>query len=80
MATFGRKRRKAIALTAIAALDIGSGFQAVGAPGGGWRAVGICLTYGLPILCFRQPWHVRDANEVTGPTWETVLRCRLTPA
>ena len=50
-----------------------------GGPGDGWRAVGVCLSYGLPILCLRRLWHILDGNDVTGPSWEIVFRRRLTP-
>jgi hypothetical protein len=40
----------------------------------GWRAVGVCLAYGLPILSLRRVWNVLDANEPTGPHWEITFR------
>lgn len=45
-----------------------------GTPEAGWRAVGICLAYRLPIMSLRRKWDVLDANEVTGPYWEIVFR------
>ncbi len=40
----------------------------------GWRALGICLAYGLPILALRRVWYVLDGNEPTGPHWEITFR------
>ena len=34
-----------------------------GTPEAGWRAIGVCLAYGLPILSLRRVWYVLDANE-----------------
>lgn len=48
-----------------------------GTPEAGWHALGICLSYGLPILCLRRVWYVLDSNEPTGPKWEIVFRERL---
>jgi hypothetical protein len=48
-----------------------------GTPEAGWRAVGICLAYGLPILALRRTWYVLDANEPTGPHWEIAFRERV---
>jgi hypothetical protein len=48
-----------------------------GTPEAGWRAVGICLAYGLPILSLRRAWYVLDANEPTGPHWEITFRERV---
>jgi hypothetical protein len=45
-----------------------------GTPEAGWRAVGICLAYGLPILSLRRVWDILDANEPTGPHWEITFR------
>ncbi len=45
-----------------------------GTPGEGWRAVALCLAYGLPILDLRRVWRVLDCNEPTGPYWEIVFR------
>lgn len=47
-----------------------------GTPEAGWRAVGACLAYGLPIAELRRVWEVLDANEVTGPYWEVTFRER----
>jgi hypothetical protein len=49
-----------------------------GTPEAGWRAMGVCLAAGLPILCLRRVWYVLDTNEPTGPDWEVVFRHRLT--
>src|SRR5579859_1751142 len=43
-----------------------------GTPEAGWRAVGICLAYGLPILFLRRVWYITDGNEPNGPQWEIV--------
>ena len=48
-----------------------------GTPEAGWRALGVCLAYGLPILALRQVWYVLDSNEPTGPHWEVTFRERL---
>lgn len=48
-----------------------------GTPEAGWRALGICLAHGLPILCIRRVWYILDSNEPTGPKWEVVFRKRL---
>jgi hypothetical protein len=48
-----------------------------GAPEAGWRAMGICLAHGLPILALRRVWYVLDANEPTGPHWEITFRERV---
>jgi hypothetical protein len=48
-----------------------------GTPEAGWRAVGICLAYGLPILSLRRVWYILDSNEPTGPDWELTFRTRL---
>jgi hypothetical protein len=47
-----------------------------GTPEAGWRALGICLAYGLPILFLRRIWCILDANEPSGPYWEIVFRKR----
>jgi hypothetical protein len=48
-----------------------------GTPEAGWRAVSICLAYGLPILSLRRVWDVLDANEPSGPYWEITFRKRM---
>lgn len=48
-----------------------------GTPETGWRALGICLAYGLPVLALRRVWYVLDSNEPTGPHWEITFRERL---
>jgi hypothetical protein len=48
-----------------------------GTPEAGWRAVGICLAYGLPILALRRVWYVLDRNEPTGPKWEITFRQKV---
>ena len=48
-----------------------------GTPEAGWRAVGICLAYGLPILFLRRVWYITDHDEPNGPRWEIVFRTRV---
>jgi hypothetical protein len=48
-----------------------------GTPEAGWRAVGVCLAYGLPILFLRRVWYITDGNEPNGPQWEIVFRTRF---
>jgi len=48
-----------------------------GGPEAGWRAVGACLAYGLPVLCLRRVWYVLDANEPTDHRWEITFRERV---
>jgi hypothetical protein len=48
-----------------------------GGPEEGWRAVGICLSYRLPILSLRRVWDVLEVNEPTGPHWEITFRRRM---
>lgn len=39
----------------------------------GWRAVGLCFTYGLPVFELRRVWDILD-EEPTGPYWEITFR------
>jgi hypothetical protein len=48
-----------------------------GTPEAGWRAVAVCLAYGLPLMSLRRVWDVLDSNEPTGPHWEVTFRCRM---
>jgi hypothetical protein len=48
-----------------------------GTPEAGWRAVGVCLAYGLPIVSLRRVWDILDVNEPTGPHWEITFRHRI---
>lgn len=48
-----------------------------GAPEAGWRAVGICLMLGLPVLALRRAWYLLEGNEPTGPHWEITFRERV---
>jgi hypothetical protein len=48
-----------------------------GTPEAGWRAVAICLAYGLPILTLRRVWDILDGNEPSGPHWEIAFRHRV---
>ena len=47
-----------------------------GNPGAGWRALAVCLDYGLPVSAVRRVWPVLDRNDPTGPYWEVVFRER----
>lgn len=51
-----------------------------GVPEAGWRALALCLAYGLPILALRRTWIVLDGDEPTGPHWEITFRTKITPA
>ena len=48
-----------------------------GTPEAGWRAVGVCLAYGLPIGELRRVWDIEDMTEPTGPHWEITFRERF---
>jgi hypothetical protein len=48
-----------------------------GGPEAGWRALSVCLAYGLPVLALHRVWYVLDTNEPTGPDWEIVFRQRI---
>lgn len=48
-----------------------------GTPEAGWRAVGVCLSCGLPILSLKRIWDILDSNEPTGPHWEITLRNKV---
>jgi hypothetical protein len=48
-----------------------------GTPEAGWRAVGICFAYGLPIAELRRVWDILEKNEPTGPYWEVTFRRRI---
>jgi hypothetical protein len=48
-----------------------------GTPESGWRAVSVCLAYGLPVGSLRRVWNILDANEPTGPHWELTFRERV---
>lgn len=45
-----------------------------GPPEAGWRALALCLAYGLPVKQLRRIWDVLDGHEPTGPFWEITLR------
>lgn len=47
-----------------------------GDAGEGWRAVGVCLTYQLPIENLRRFWSIDRAGEPSGPHWEITFRER----
>jgi hypothetical protein len=49
-----------------------------GTPTTGWKALVVCLDYGLPIRDLRQMWRVSE-NVPTGPCWEITFRERLWP-
>lgn len=48
-----------------------------GTPEAGWRAVAVCIAYGLPIDSLRRVWDILDTNEPTGPHWEISFRRRM---
>ena len=48
-----------------------------GTPAAGWRAVEVCLDYGLPIASLRRVWDILDRNEPVGPHWEVTFRERM---
>jgi len=45
----------------------------------GWRALAVCLAYGLPILSLRRAWDILE-GEPTGPHWEVTFRTKIMPA
>lgn len=47
-----------------------------GTPEAGWRAVSVCLAYGLPVLSLKRVWDVLDGEPV-GPHWELTFRRRM---
>jgi hypothetical protein len=42
----------------------------------GWRAIAVCIAFGLPVQSLRRVWDVLEANEPTGPHWEVTFRRR----
>ena len=42
----------------------------------GWRALAVCISYGLPILALRRVWYFEE-GEPTGPNWEITFRKKL---
>jgi hypothetical protein len=48
-----------------------------GTPEAGWRAVAVCIDYGLPVMTLRRVWDMPDPTEPTGPHWELVFRRRI---
>jgi hypothetical protein len=48
-----------------------------GTPEAGWRAVSVCLAYGLPVLHLRRVWDILETHEPTGPHWEITFRKRM---
>jgi hypothetical protein len=48
-----------------------------GGPAAGWRAVAVCLDYGLPVMSLRRVWDVLETHEPTGPHWELTFRRRM---
>ena len=50
-----------------------------GGPETGWRALSICLAYGLPVAELRRVWDVLESNEPTGPHWEVVFKQKMPP-
>jgi hypothetical protein len=48
-----------------------------GTPEAGWRAVAICLAYGLPVASLRRAWNILDSSEPTGPHCELTFKRQL---
>lgn len=48
-----------------------------GTPETGWRAIGVCIDYNLPVLSLRRVWDMLDPTEPTGPHWEITFRRRV---
>ena len=48
-----------------------------GTPEAGWRALSVCLAYGLPVLSLRRAWDVLDGHEPAGPHWEITFSRKL---
>lgn len=42
----------------------------------GWRAIGVCITLGVPVLELRRVWEMMDGCEPVGPHWAIVFRRR----
>jgi hypothetical protein len=47
-----------------------------GGPGAGFRALSVCLDFGLRVSELRRVWDVLDRNDPTGPYWEVTFRER----
>jgi hypothetical protein len=43
----------------------------------GWKALSVCLTYGLPVRALRRYWRISPNGEPHGPHWEIVFRRKL---
>jgi len=50
-----------------------------GTPEAGWRAVGLCLAYGLPIAELRRVCDILDGMEPVCPHWEITFKS-ISPA
>jgi len=52
-----------------------------GGEGAGWKALGVCLDYGLPVLELRRVWTVGRPDRVPDgrPLWQIVFREQLSP-
>lgn len=51
-----------------------------GDDGAGWRALGVCLSNGLPVLELRRIWSVGGYDRVPdGPLWQITFREKLIP-
>jgi hypothetical protein len=51
----------------------------VGGEGAGWKALGVCLDHGLPILELRRVWAVGAYGRMPdGPVWQIVFREQIT--
>jgi hypothetical protein len=43
----------------------------------GWRALAVCLSYGLPVRSVARVWSIEEQHEPTGPDWRLVFREKL---
>ena len=48
-----------------------------GRPEAGWRALSVCIAYGLPVQSLRRVWDVLEEHEPTGAHWEIVFWRRM---
>lgn len=43
----------------------------------GWKALAVCIDYGIPVYALRRIWIIGRGLEPEGPTWEIVLSRRV---
>lgn len=48
-----------------------------GSAGEGWRALGVCMDHGLPVMHLQRSWD-HDDGEPSGPYWQIVFQADLT--